>query len=188
MISQAAFDSLRMAATLALAVPSLGVRVSSPMRPLVEVSWMPRGMPVGVRHMAPCLFRRCIACAHHRRAAGEAVSVWGLPSGIDPSVEVLVGPGDRRLPSGIYQTKVEGGWRVVFPCLLPAGRCSQALAEEWPELSFQADPLLGVTLVSCRRTDAEGPAAGRQAERIVDAQARLLVHELLDGLTPATRP
>ena len=187
MISQAAFDSLRMGATLALTLPTLGVRVSSPMRPLLDVSWMPRGLPVGVRHVAPCMFRRCVACAHHRRAAGEDVSVQGLPADVDPVVEILVGPGDRRLPSGIYQVKVDGGWRVVFPSLLPAGRCSQVLAWEWPELSFQADPLLGVTLVSWRRTEDEGPVAGGEAERVVDAQARLLVVELLEGLTPATR-
>lgn len=187
MVSQAAFDSLRMAATLALAVPSVGVRISSSSGPVVEVSWLPGGLAGGVPHMAPCLFRRSIGCAHHRRAAGQPVAVWGLPAGIDPVVEVLIAPGDRKLPSGIYQVRVDGGWRVVFPCLLPASRCAETLAGDWPELAFHADPLTGVTLVSCRRSEPDGPVTGRQVERLVDARARLLVTELLDGLTPAAR-
>ncbi|MGH9038474.1 MAG: hypothetical protein ACRD0O_22180, partial [Acidimicrobiia bacterium] len=159
----------------------------------VDVSWMARGESPRVPHMAPCLFRRCIACAHHRRAAGQTVALWGIPAGVDPVVEVLIAPGDRKLPSGIYQVRVEGGWRVVFPCLLPADRCAEALAGpetlagDWPQLDFHSDPLTGVTLVFCRRTDEEGPLAGPQAEQLVDAQARLLVAELLDGLTPAAR-
>jgi hypothetical protein len=187
MVSQAAFDSLRMAATLALAVPTMGVRISSPTGPVVDVSWMPREQPARVPHMAPCLFRRCVACAQHRRAAGASVTLWGLPAGVDPIVEVLIAPGDRKLPSGIYQVRVDGGWRVVFPCLLPAFRCAEVLDGDWPELCFHPDPLTGVTLVSWRRTEAEGPLAGRRAEQLVDARARLLVAELLDTLTPATR-
>jgi hypothetical protein len=187
MVSQMAFDSLRMAATLALAVPTLGVRISSPRGPIMEVSWMPGGSAGGAPHMAPCLFRRCIACAHHRRAAGERIAMWGLPPGVDPQVTMLIAPGDRKLPSGIYQVRVDGGWRVVFPSLLPASRCAGTLAGDWPELYFHADPLTGVTLVSARRTGEEGPVAGWETERLVDARARLLVAELLDGLTPAAR-
>lgn len=186
MVSQAAFDSLRMAATLALAVPTLGVRISSATGPVFDVSWIPRG-PARVPHMAPCLFRRGVACAHHRRIDGQPVTLWSLPADIDPIVEVLIGPGDRKLPSGIYQVRVEGGWRVVFPCLLPASECAEALGGDWPELRFHADPLTGVTLVSWHRTDAEGPVAGRRVERLVDARARLLVTELLGTLSPATR-
>jgi hypothetical protein len=194
MVSQGAFDSLRMAATLALAVPTVGVRILAPSGPVLDVSWMPRpGGPPRVPHMAPCLFRRCIACAHHRRAAGHTVALWGLPVGVDPVVEVLIAPGDRKLPSGIYQVRVEGGWRVVFPCLLPPSHCAQALAGaetlagDWPQLAFHADPLTGVTLVSCHRTEEEGPAAGQAAEHLLDAQARVLVAELLDGLTSSAR-
>jgi len=187
MVSQAAFDSLRMAATLALAVPTLGARISSPTGPLLDVSWVPRGGYVGVPHMAPCLFRRGVGCAHHRRVAGQSVALWSLPPDVDPIVEVLIAPGDRKLPAGIYQVRVEGGWRVVFPCLLPAPACAQALGAEWPELRFHADPLTGVTLAAWNRTEKEGPIAGRQVERLVDARARVLVAELLDGLTAAAR-
>lgn len=187
MVSQVAFDSLRMAATLALALPTLGVRISSPAGPLFEVSWIPRGQPARIPHMAPCLFRRSVGCAHHRRAAGQPVALWGLPAHIDPIIEVQIAPGDRKLPSGIYQVRVEGGWRVVFPCLLPASECAAALADEWPELRFHADPLTGVTLVSWQRTDAEGPVAGRRVERLVDARGRVLVAELIGTLTPAAR-
>ncbi len=187
MFTQAAFDSMRMAATLALAVPSLGARVSFPRGPEVEVSWVPRPLPTGVRHMAPCLFRRFVACAHHRRAAGHTVRLWGQPPGVDPTVHMLIAPGDRKLPSGIYQVQVDGGWRMVFPCLLSAPDCAETLAGGWPELTFHADPLTGVTLVACRRPFGEGPAVGRDVERLVDARARLLVAELLDGLAPAAR-
>jgi hypothetical protein len=188
MVGQAAFDSLRIAATLALAVPTVGVRISSPTGPAVDVSWMPPRLPADVPHMAPCLFRRCIGCAHHRRAAGQSVTLWGLPADVVPAVEVRIAPGDRKLPSGIYQVRVAGGWRVVFPSLLTAARCAEALAQDWPELAFHEDPLTGVTLVSWLRTDKEGPVAGRQVERLVDARARLLVAELIGGLTPAAHP
>jgi hypothetical protein len=193
MVDQAAFDSLRMAATLALSVPSVAVRITAPTGPAVEVSWMRRALPSGVPHMAPCAFRRCIGCAHHRRAAGEPVTLWGLAPDVVPAVEVLIAPGDRKLPSGIYQVRVDGGWRVVFPTLLRPSVCAEALAGpetlagDWPELAFHADPLTGVTLVSCRRTEEEGPMVGRQAEGLVDARARLLVAELLDGLTAAAQ-
>ncbi|MGH9041050.1 MAG: hypothetical protein ACRDZ3_12545 [Acidimicrobiia bacterium] len=188
MISQGAFDSLRMAATLALAVPTVGVRISTPVRPLIDVSWMPPQVLLpGTRHMAPCLFRRCIGCAHHRRQAGESVTLWGMPEGADPTVEVLISPGDRKLPAGIYQTRVEGGWRIVFPCLLAAPRCAELLGIEWPELNYHADPLTGVTLVSCRRTEVEGPLTGRRVERLLDARARLLVDELMHEVTSVTR-
>lgn len=184
MFTQTAFDSMRMAATLTLAVPSLGARVSFPSGPAVEVCWIPRPVPPGVRHMPPCMFRRFVACAHHRRAAGQTVAMWGQPPGVEPLVEVLIAPGDRKLPSGIYQVQVDGGWRVVFPCVLTAPQCDEALAGDWPELDLHADPLTGVTLVSYARTLLEGPAAGRAVERLLDARARLLVAELLDGLTP----
>jgi hypothetical protein len=194
MISQAAFDSLRMAATLALAVPSLGVRISSPMRssgvpgrPLIEVSWVPPRTRAGVRHLPPCMFRRCMGCAHHRRLAGEPVTFLGLPDGMDPAVEVLVAPGDRRLPSGIYQVQVEGAWRVVFPSLVPPARCAEVLAGEWPDLDLHADALLGITLVTLHRSAVHGPVAGEGAERLVEAQARLLVEELIGSLEPAPR-
>jgi hypothetical protein len=187
MVNQAAFDSLRMAATLALGVPTLGVRISSPTGPVLDVSWIPRGRPARVPHMTPCLFRRGVACAHHRRVAGQSVALWSLPADVEPIVEVLIAPCDRKLPAGIYQVRVEGGWRVVFPCLVPASECAEALGGEWPELRFHRDPLTGVTLVSWNRTDAEGPVAGRRVERLVDARARLLVAELIGTLTPATR-
>ncbi|MGH8975888.1 MAG: hypothetical protein ACRD0C_22100 [Acidimicrobiia bacterium] len=194
MISQAAFDSLRMAATLALAVPSLALRISSPMRstglpgrPLVEVSWVPRRTPAGVQHLPPCMFRRCMGCAHHRRLAGEPVTLLGLPDGVDPAVEVLVSPGDRRLPSGIYQVQVEGAWRVVLPTLVPPARCTELLTPEWSDLGFHGDPLLGVTLVTLHRPAAQGPVVGEAAERMVEAQSRLLVDELIGSLEPAPR-
>ena len=194
MISQAAFDSLRMAATLALAVPSLGLRIASPMspsgvpgRPLIEVSWLPRRTPDGVKHVPPCMFRRCVGCALHRRQDGEPVTFLGLPEGMDPAVEILVAPGDRRLPSGIYQVQVDGAWRVVFASLVPPDRSVELLAGGWPELSFHVDSLLGVTLVTVDRSALQGPVAGEAAERIVDAQARLLVEELVSEVTADTR-
>jgi hypothetical protein len=179
MTSQAAFDSLRMAATLALAVPSLAVRITAPMHPCIEVSWFPRPSPAGVRQLPPCLFRRCVGCAHHRRQAGEPVTFLGLPDGMDPQVELLVAPGDRRLPSGIYQVRVKDGWRVVVPCLVPPPRAAELLAGEWPDLGLHPDPLTGVTLVTQHRSADQGPVAGEAADRIVAAQARLLVDELL---------
>jgi hypothetical protein len=133
------------------------------------------------------VFRRAIGCAHHRRQAGEQVMFPGLPVGEEPTVEMLVGPGDRRLPSGIYQVRVEQQWRVVFPCLLPPARAFQLLCREWPDFDLHADPLTGVTLVTVHRTSGQGPAAGEAADRIVDAQARLLVDELLTSLSPAPR-
>ncbi len=187
MISPAAFDSLRMAATLALAVPSLGVRISSPSGHRIEVSWFPRQSPAGVQQLPPCVFRRAIACAHHRRQAGEPVTFPGLPVGGEPTVEMLVAPGDRRLPSGIYQVRVEQRWRIVFPCLVAPARAAQLLSGEWPDFGLHADPLTGVTLVTVHRTDGQGPVAGEAADRIIDAQARLLVDELLTSLAPASR-
>lgn len=186
MVSRTAMESLRMAATLALAVPTLRVRVTWPARPPLEVAWMPRELPAGWHHIVPCAFRRSIACASAQLAAGRSVTLWGATPESDPGVEVI-GPGEApTIPPDIHQVRVEGGWRAVFPTLLPVAACARNLGAGWPALGFHADTLTGVTLVHGRRSDGQGPFAGHCAEQLVEARARLLVAELLHGVELST--
>lgn len=186
MISRTAMETLRMAATLALAVPPLRVRVAWPTRPPLEVGWMPRELPAGWLHIVPCAFRRSIACASAQLAAGRSVALWGAPPGTDPGVEVIPPDDARTIPPDIDQVRVEGGWRAVFPSLLPVAACARELGPGWPDLGFHADTLTGVTLVHGRRSDRQGPFDGHGAQQLVEARARLLVAELLHGVELST--
>lgn len=188
MLSDATFEQLRMAATVAVALPTVHVRISSATELLVEVAWEPGDEAGDVVHMRPCGFRGAVACARQRRDLGHPISFCRLEPGVDPVVEVAVGPGERRLPGGIYQVCAQGGWRLVFPVVLTAEECERSLGPAGSELSFHEDPLLGVTLVHARTSDGPTPPPAALVDSLVDTRARLLTEELARQVAAAARP
>lgn len=182
MMTETAFASLRMAATLAMAVPTVRVRLSSPDRELLEVSWLPGDLPAGVVHVPPCGFRRSIACARARRGDGH-VAFFGLGPNTDPVVRIVVSPGDRSLPGDIYQVRIEGGWRHVVPSLLSGHRAARLLQDIPLALRFHEDQATGVTLVEARTADRTRPVG----DALLAARSRLVVEELLDELATSSR-
>ena len=188
MISDAAFTSLRMAATLAMTVPSLHVTVAAAGgrdagRLLVDVGWTGDGcnLPEGAVHVRPCQFRHSVAHAWARRREGHTVAFCGLPAGTDLRVDVGVAPGDRSLPGDIYRVRVEGGWRHLFASTLDSETCIEALgpAALVHRYGFQEDPATGVTIVHARTALADEHRIPELGNALLEARGRLLTAELL---------
>lgn len=181
MLSDSTFSTLRMAATLAMTVPSLRVQVSSADRVLVEVSWLDTEPPDGVVHVRPCAFRQGVACARARREEGHAVAFCGLPPDTDPRIDVIVAVGDRSLPGDIYRVRVQGGWRHIFPSLLDADRCIEAIGPDAlvHGFGFQEDTATGVTLVHARTAEGDEHRIPQVSEAMLDARGRLMAEEML---------
>lgn len=181
MISDAAFSSLRMAATLAMTLPSLRVRISSAERVLVEVGWMGDDAPAGAVHVRPCAFRRSVACARARREEGHPVALCGLGAGADPGIDVVVGAGGHSLPGDIFQVRVEGGWRHVVASTLGAEACFDAIGPNAlvHRFSFQEDEATGVTIVHAGTAESDEHRLPAVAQALLEARGRLLTEELL---------
>src|SRR5438067_13637816 len=98
MLTDDGLASLRMAATLALTLPTVRVRIAAPTRVLAEVGWQleePCGEGVRLR---PCAFRMAVGRAWNQRRNGVEVDFCGL-GGTRPPITGDVGPGGR-VPAG----------------------------------------------------------------------------------------
>ncbi|MGH9011036.1 MAG: hypothetical protein ACRDYF_14475 [Acidimicrobiia bacterium] len=189
MLTDDGLASLRMAATLALTLPTVQVRIASPTRVLAEVGWhfetvhsgdtpQPPGLGEGVR-LRPCAFRVAVGRAWNQRKEGLDVDFCGLGDA-EPIISVEVAPGERVLPGDIYQVRAEsGGWHHVLPTLLPPEGCHAVLGLDGPPLSFHDDPVTGVTLV---HTETDSPDLDRLPHLVAHLTAlrgRLLAEELI---------
>jgi hypothetical protein len=189
MLTDDGLASLRMAATLALTLPTVQVRIASPTRVLAEVGWHFEGLlGEGVR-LRPCAFRIAVGRAWGQRREGLDVDFCGLGDS-EPVISVDVGPGERVLPGDIYQVRAEsGGWHHVLPTLLPPEGCHSVLGLDGPPLSpgvrgcppisLHDDPVTGVTLV---HTETDSPDLHRLPHLVAHLTAlrgRLLAEELI---------
>ena len=189
MLTDDGLASLRMAASLALTLPTVKVRVASPTRVLAEIGWHleavhsgdtpgPPGLGDGVR-LRPCAFRVAVGRAWNQRREGLDVDFCGR-GGAEPTISVEVAPGERVLPGDIYQVRAEsGGWHHVLPTLLPPDGCHAVLGLHGPPLSFHDDPVTGVTLV---HTETDSPDLDRLPHLVAHLTAlrgRLLAEELI---------
>ena len=189
MLTDDGLASLRMAASLALTLPTVQVRIASPTRVLADVGWHFAGFPgdtpgppghlgEGVR-LRPCAFRVAVGRAWNQRREGLDVDFCGLGDA-EPLISVAVAPDERVLPGDIYQVRAEsGGWHHVLPTLLPPEGCHAVLALDGPPLSFHDDPVTGVTLV---HTHTDSPDLDRLPHLVAHLTAirgRLLAEELI---------
>src|SRR5437763_14539117 len=124
MLTDDGLASLRMAATLALTLPTLQLRIASPTGVLAEVGWhLDEPIGDGVARLRPCAFRLAVGRAWIQRRHGAEVHFCGLGDR-EPVLTLTVGPGERVLPGDIYQVRAEGGgWHHVLATLLPPEGC-----------------------------------------------------------------
>ena len=179
MLTDDGLASLRMAATLALTLPTVQVRIASPTRVLAEVGWhFEEPLGDGVR-LRPCAFRVAVGRAWNQRKEGLDVDFCGLGDA-EPTISIEVAPGERVLPGDIYQVRAEsGGWHHVLPTLLPPEGCHAVLGLDGPPLSFHDDQVTGVTLV---HTQTDSPDLDRLPHLVAHLTAlrgRLLAEELI---------
>ena len=170
---------LRMAATLALTLPT--VRCGSPPRPgcwprSAGTSSEPLGDGVRLR---PCAFRVAVGRAWNQSREGLDVDFCGLGDA-EPVIAVAVGPDERVLPGDIYQVRAEsGGWHHVLPTLLPPEGCHAVLGLDGPPLSYHDDPVTGVTLVHPQTDSADLDRLPHLAAHLTAIRGRLLAEELI---------
>jgi hypothetical protein len=199
MLTDDGLASLRMAATLALTLPTVQVRIASPTRVLAEVGWhfaVPPGdtpgppgrLGEGVR-LRPCAFRFAVGRAWVQRREGLDVDFCGLGDS-EPGISVDVGPGERVLPGDIYQVRSEsGGWHHVLPTLLPPEGCHSVLGLDGPPLSpgvrgcppisLHDDPVTGVTLVHIETDSPDLHRLPHLVAHLTALRGRLLAEELI---------
>jgi hypothetical protein len=176
MLTDDGLASLRMAATLALTLPTVRVRISSPTRVLAEVGWHLDGEGARLR---PCAFRMAVGRAWCQRRQGVEVDFCGLGDS-PPLITVDVGPGERILPGDVYQVRAEaGGWHHVLPTLLPPEGCHAVLGLDGPPLQFHDDPVTGVTLVHAETEDPDPDRPPHMAAHLTAIRGRLLAEELI---------
>ncbi len=179
MLTDDGLASLRMAATLALTLPTVQVQISGPTRVLAEVGWHFDGpLGDGVR-LRPCAFRVAVGRAWVQRRDGLDVDFCGLGDR-EPAITMSVGEGERVLPGDIFQVRAEGGgWHHVLASLLPPDGCVGVLGSDGPPMSLHDDPVTGVTLI---HTKTEGPDPDRLphlAAHLTAIRGRLLAEELI---------
>jgi hypothetical protein len=173
MLTDDGLASLRMAATLALTLPTVRVRIESPTAVLADVGWHVD------RALKPCAFRMAVGRAWKQRQEGLAVDFCGLGEA-RPVITVTVAPGERVLPGDIYQVRAEGGgWHHVLPTLLSPEACNTVLGCDGPPLAFHDDPVTGVTLVHTETANADLDAPPHLARHLTAIRGRLLAEELI---------
>jgi len=179
MLTDDGLASLRMAATLALTLPTVQVKVASPARVLAEVGWhfnTPLGDGVRLR---PCAFRMAVGRAWGQRQEGLDVDFCGLGDS-EPIITVGVGEDERVLPGDIYQVRAEGGgWHHVLATLLPPDGCVAVLGSEGPPMSFHDDPVTGVTLIHTRTDSPDPDRLPHLVAHLTALRGRLLAEELI---------
>lgn len=111
---------MRLAATVAHALPGVRLRLRDGDTTLLEVARppLPPGPAVG-----PCAFRNAVARARLQLEAGAHLQFLGLDEGRRPAIDVGVRPGDRILPGGIYRVAVEDASVHAFPTTLAPRAC-----------------------------------------------------------------
>jgi hypothetical protein len=189
MLTDDGLASLRMAATLALTLPTVQVKIASPSRVLAEVGWhfepalpgdapRPPGQGDGVR-LRPCAFRVAVGRAWGQRREGLDVDFCGLGDA-EPIITVSVGPGERVLPGDIYQVRAEGGgWHHVLATLLSPDGCVAVLGSDWPPMAFHDDPVTGVTLIHTKTDSPDRDRLPHLVAHLTALRGRLLAEELI---------
>jgi hypothetical protein len=179
MLTDDGLASLRMAATLALTLPTVRVRIATPNRVLAEVGWQLEGLCGDGVRLRPCAFRVAVGRAWNQRCNGVEVDFCGLGEH-RPVITVAVAPGERVLPGDIYQVRAEaGGWHHVLPTLLSPEGCHHVLGLDGPPLMFHDDPVTGVTLVHAETPDPDLDRPPHLVPHLTALRGKLLAEELI---------
>jgi|GEM_PF-3309070 len=179
MLTDDGLASLRMAATLALTLPTVRVRIASPTGVLAAVGWRLDEAAADAMRLPPCAFRMAVGRAWQQRRQGGVVDFCGLGDA-RPEITVTVAPGERVLPGDIYQVRAQsGGWHHVVPTLLSPEACHTVLGLDGPPLAFHDDPVTGVTLVHTETGDADLDRPPHLVPHLTAIRGRLLAEEVI---------
>lgn len=175
---------LRIAATLAHALPDVRIRLRDGQRTLVEVA---RPTDAAEPVIGPCAFRMAVARAHEQIKAGARLSFLGLPEGIAPAVDIGVRAGDEALPGGMYRVAVGAHTIHAFATTLPPRQCRRLLARcgSCEFVRLHHDAATEVTLVHTV-SDGEDSAALHRT-RLEDALAAFVADEVVHELAGTGR-
>ena len=137
MTSDSALASLRSAAAMVAALPSVRVRVRVDGRTLLEAV-RPPFPPLAPHPVVPwCRFRNAVIDAHKERAAGRHVSLLGVDSASETRIAYGVRPGEICRPGGLVRTTIGSRWIHAVAVALPASALGSA-TDDW----VPADDLL----------------------------------------------
>ena len=176
-MTSAGIATMRIAATLAHALPVLRVRVRHHGATLLHVTAHPAGS-AGVA-IGACAFRRAVARAHEQCKRGHRLAFIGVPPDEGPTVDIRVRRGDAALPGGVYRVALGPETIHGFGTTLPLRHCRRVL-EGLPEIGHVVrlyhDTATEVTLVHTVTPTADAPA---DAAHLTPALEALLVDELV---------
>jgi hypothetical protein len=163
---------LRLAATVAHALPGVRLRLRHGGRIVLEVGRSPSVPPLP-GGMGPCAFRMAVGRAHEQLQEGTRLAFFGMAEGCAPAIDVGVGEGDRVYPGGLYRVAVGDMQVHAFVTTLAPKACRPVVAARVGDrgpVKLHHDTTTAVTMVHAA-TPADGP---------VD-QARGLFEDLLAG-------
>lgn len=181
-MTPAGMVALRIAATLAHALPGLRVRIRDGHRTLVEIAHPAHATGPAI---GPCAFRMAVARAHEEIKAGARLAFMGLPAGAEPAVDIGVRSGDQSLPGGICRLSVGDQTVHGFATTLSPRQCRNILARDELPMAVEAvrlhyDAATEITLVHTV-SQTELPAEGDRRlleEVLVAFVADEVLHEL----------
>lgn len=170
---------MRLAATVAHALPGVRLRLRARERTIVEVARAPIAAP-GVIH--PCGFRNAVARAHRELEAGQRLRFLGLDEGEAPGIDVAVAAPSSVRPGGLLSVRVQDAHVHAFATALQPLTCRQALATDLGApggLDLHHDAATDVTIVHAIR---RGPDADELPAVLEEALHRCASEELAQEL------
>lgn len=189
--------ALRVAATLAHAVPRLRVRVRHGSDVLVEVrsaATQAEGHDEAAPLvLTPCAFRGAVVQAWHEHQAGRRLSFLGMPAGAVPAIDVGTPPGGTARPGGLYRVPLEDRWLWAFATTLDASAAfaaGRAIVHERPAevdvvaLGLRPDAGTGVTIMYAETVaDPASTVEAALVDLLESLLARFATIELLGSLS-----
>lgn len=125
-MTPATMATLRLAATVAHALPGVGLRLRNGGCTILEVSGAPCSSP---RTMSPCAFRMAVARAHQLAHTAARLGSLRFLSGEDLALDIRVSSGDRIWPSGTYRIGVGDGYVHGFATTLAPRHCRRLISQ-----------------------------------------------------------
>jgi hypothetical protein len=120
--------ALRTMSTLAHVLPDVRLRLRHAGRVLAEVGHPHPAVDAGARRLSPCQLRQAVAEAWRHDRAGRQVALLGLPTDVDPTIEVSVAEHSRVLVGGVIRVGHAARWVYAFATPLGLEATRDALA------------------------------------------------------------
>lgn len=183
--------TLRLAATVAHALPGVGLRLRNGNRTVLEVTRAPSCAP---GTMSPCAFRMTIAGAHRPTHATARLGSLTFMCGEDLALDIRVSGRDRIWPSSTYRIAIGDGHVHGFATTLAPYHCRRLITRRAATVStlfdlsavrLHRDTATDVTLVHVVTPAA--PAVGLR-RALEDLLAHAVADEVVSDLAEAARP